>query len=142
MAIIKIKTKIELSEKELTGFRAAIEKMGLAPEEAVKLFFNEAVKLLAEKYSVTPQKKMKVEQVAAKPSKAAAAEKAPAKAEPAAKKPAARKTPVKKPAVKTAAKSAAAPAAKPAAKPAAAAVKTAEEKPAAKPVVKPETPKA
>ena len=42
MAIIKIKTKIELSEKELTGFRAAIEKMGLAPEEAVKLFFNEA----------------------------------------------------------------------------------------------------
>lgn len=48
MAIIKIKTKIELSEKELTGFRAAIEKMGLAPEEAVKLFFNEAVKLLAE----------------------------------------------------------------------------------------------
>ena len=69
MAIIKIKTKIELSEKELTGFRAAIEKMGLAPEEAVKLFFNEAVKLLAEKYSVTPQKKMKVEQVAAKPSK-------------------------------------------------------------------------
>ena len=46
MAIIKIKTKIELSEKELTGFRAAIEKMGLAPEEAVKLFFNEAVKLL------------------------------------------------------------------------------------------------
>ena len=70
MAIIKIKTKIELSEKELTGFRAAIEKMGLAPEEAVKLFFNEAVKLLAEKYSVTPQKKMKVEQVAAKPSKA------------------------------------------------------------------------
>lgn len=62
MAIIKIKTKIELSEKELTGFRAAIEKMGLAPEEAVKLFFNEAVKLLAEKYSVTPQKKMKVEQ--------------------------------------------------------------------------------
>ena len=69
MAIIKIKTKIELSEKELTGFRAAIEKMGLAPEEAVKLFFNEAVKLLAEKYSVTPQKKMKVEQVAAKQSR-------------------------------------------------------------------------
>ena len=75
MAIIKIKTKIELSEKELTGFRAAIEKMGLAPEEAVKLFFNEAVKLLAEKYSVTPQKKMKVEQVAAKPSKAVKAQK-------------------------------------------------------------------
>lgn len=75
MAIIKIKTKIELSEKELTGFRAAIEKMGLAPEEAVKLFFNEAVKLLAEKYSATPQKKMKVEQVAAKPSKAVKAQK-------------------------------------------------------------------
>ncbi len=33
MAIIKIKTKIELSEKELTGFRAAIEKWDLHPKK-------------------------------------------------------------------------------------------------------------
>ena len=34
MAIIKIKTKIELSEKELTGFRAAIEKIRQDAESA------------------------------------------------------------------------------------------------------------
>ena len=43
MAIIKIKTKIELSEKELTGFRAAIEKMGLAPEEIGRASCRERV---------------------------------------------------------------------------------------------------
>ena len=50
--------RLNFRKKSSLGFRAAIEKMGLTPEEAVKLFFNEAVKLLAEKkYSVTPQKK-------------------------------------------------------------------------------------
>lgn len=40
MAIIKIKTKIELSEKELTGFRAAIEKNGTCTRRSREAFLQ------------------------------------------------------------------------------------------------------